>query len=238
MNRLRSSRAAPCASPCSASRRRALAQPAPSVLVRVAASPGSDGQHAAGRAASVPGRRPARAGRGLRRASPGRSRHAVCRQGQVLAVLSAPELDAKACRGHRHARDRASAPCRGEGAPDGTAGRRGADSPTPRRRRASLPGRNSCRAARTRAPPGRGAAAEASVAAPTAAADATRRTRELPRPHGAVCRRSSPSASCTRGRSPALAPGPVLRLAQVTRLRLVVAVPEVRVASMRAGHAR
>jgi membrane fusion protein (multidrug efflux system) len=161
-------------------------------------------------------------------------RGSAVKAGQVLAVLSAPELDAKVAEAMA-ARDMANARLAEARARltalESTEQRLGdaANTPGVVSGQELLQSREQSRAARAAV-----TAAEAAVAASTAAADATRRTRsylELRAPFAGIVteRLVHPGALAGPGT------GPALRLAQVTRLRLVVAVPEGRVSSVSRG---
>lgn len=161
-------------------------------------------------------------------------RGSAVKAGQVLATLSAPELDAKvaeatATRDMAQARlaeararlsalesaeQRLTEAARTEGVVSG---------------QELVQSREGTRAARAAV-----AAAEASIAATAAAADATRRTRsflEVRAPFAGMVtdRLVHPGALVGPGT------GPALRLAEVTRLRLVVAIPEGQVSSVTRG---
>lgn len=163
-------------------------------------------------------------------------RGAVVTAGQRLAMLSAPELDAKLAEAAA-TRDMAQArlaEAQAHLTAAQAAEKRLADA-------AATPGvvsgqelvqsREDARAAQAAV-----TAAQAAVAAATAAADARRRTQgylELRAPFAGVVteRLVHPGALVGPGT------GPALRLAQVNRLRLVVAVPEGRVSGMARNHA-
>jgi RND family efflux transporter MFP subunit len=211
----------------------ALAQAPPSALVRVVASPGSEASMLRGEL------RPyqdvdlhARAEGFVERVLVDRGTRV--QQGQVLAVLSAPELDARlaeATATREIAQARLAEARARLTALQAVEARLAEAAKTP----GVVAGQELVQSREdTRAAQAAVAAAEASVAATVAAADATRRTRdflEVTAPFAGVVteRLVHPGALAGPGT------GPVLRLAQINRLRLVVAVPEVRFASVAPG---
>ena len=212
----------------------AQAQPAaPAELVRVAASPGTAasmlrGELRAQQEVDLHARVEAFVERVLV------DRGSRVKAGQVLAVLSAPELDAKVAEAAAtrdmaqarlaEARARLTALESGEQRLADAAKTEGVVSG-----QELVQSREDSRAAQAAV-----TAAEASVAASTAAVSAMQRTRsylELRAPFTGVVteRLVHPGALAGPGT------GPTLRLSQVTQLRLVVAVPEGRVSSVTGG---
>lgn len=154
--------------------------------------------------------------------------------GQLLAVLSAPELDARVAEAAatRDLGQARLAEARARLATLESAEARLAEAAQTEgvvSGQELVQSREGTRAARAAV-----AAAEAAVAASVAAAEAARRTRgylELRAPFAGMIteRLAHPGALAGPGTSP------LLRLAQVTRLRLVVAVPEAQVSSVERG---